>query len=112
MSKKSNRFKGYLLVEALFTLGVLGLITGIYMAANLNLLRKNRQSFDCLSMYRVLFEELQEYDTSLGTISKNRILNDQRVQINFSQNKGELAKVEISNEKEHFFIHTEKSAKE
>lgn len=112
MSKKSNRFKGYLLIEALFSLGILGMITGIYMTVNLSLLNKNRQLLDQLSLYRVLFEELQLYDLTAGNITKDRMINDKEVKINFSKNEKELIKVEILNEKDHFFISTKKQTDE
>lgn len=40
------------------------------------------------------------------------MINDKEVKINFSKNEKELIKVEILNEKDHFFISTKKQTDE
>lgn len=104
MLKKSKTYKGYILLEGLFSLGLLCLIIGSYVLFNQFLLQKNRQVQDQLSLHRVLYEEIKRYENYGGKLQAEISVNGINYQLHFYKNHQELLEVEITDGKEFLSI--------
>lgn len=104
MLKELKTYKGYILLEGLFALGLLCVIIGSYVSFNQFLLQKNQQVLEQLSLHRVLYEEIKRYENYGGKLQSEICLNGIDYQLNFYKNHQELLEVEITDEKERLSI--------
>lgn len=111
MSKRSNHYKGYILLEGLFALGLLCLIVGSYISFNIFLMRKNRQTQDQLLLHRVLYEEMKRYENHGGRLQQELHTENHTYQLQLYKNEHKLIEVRISDGKEKIILKKESTRK-
>lgn len=99
MSKKLNKFKGYILFESLLSLGIICFVVGQYILLNTFCLSKVKESQKQVEMYRILYEELNCYRGYQEEFSQMIERNNQEYKIHFYYRKSRLNEVEICDEK-------------
>lgn len=107
MLKKSNHYKGYILLESLIALSLICVVIGSYISLNTFLLKKNKQSSDQLVLYRVLYEEMKYYENHGGPLIQERYLDHRSFQLRFNKVGNKLIEVEIIDGKESVTIKKE-----
>lgn len=111
MLKRSNNYKGYILLESLVALGLLCFITGSYSSLNTFLLKKNQQAAHRLLIHRVLYEEMKRYENHGGQLYQEIYLENSNYQLHFYKTNDKLVEVEITDGQEIFTVKREKKSK-
>ncbi|GGC87063.1 competence type IV pilus minor pilin ComGE [Enterococcus wangshanyuanii] len=104
MSKKSISYKGYILLEGLISLGIIGIIVGIFMSSSTFLLSKKAKATDELTLHRILYEEMKGYETYGGAMQKKIEHNGRTYSFYIHKTKDKIDKVVITDGEEQFFL--------
>ncbi|WP_225534269.1 MULTISPECIES: competence type IV pilus minor pilin ComGE [unclassified Enterococcus] len=104
MSKKSIDYKGYILLEGLVSFGIMGIIVGIFMSSSTFLLSKKAKATDELTLHRILYEEMKNYENHGGGMQKKVQLNGRTYSFYIYKTKNKIDKVVITDAKEQFSL--------
>lgn len=102
MSKKLLKYKGYLLLESLLALTLVSIIIISYLSLNTFLFQKNKKMIDQQAMFRILYEEISDYNSHGGRLEREIIQGDQVFTVKLLINKTELIGAEISGDDDYF----------
>ena len=107
MSKKSSHYRGYIFLESLIAFTLTCFIIGNYFSLMTFLLKSKQENFDEITLRRILYEEIKQYEHHGGSLQRRRTINNQEYDITFSINAQKPLKMEITNGKRTFKIEKE-----